>query len=104
MVENHTRFATTVVRQFLFAHDVEVVPSLAAALRAGPAEVTLVDYDLDDGKGDELIRRLRRDGHRGRIIAISAHAEGNAALVAAGADAVCAKSDFPRITGLLRER
>ena len=60
-VENHAVFAANVVRQFLSQHSVMVAPSLVAArqaLRDGRFNLLLVDYDLDDGKGDELVREL----------------------------------------------
>src|SRR5205814_767755 len=58
-VENHPLFAETVTRQFLSQHCVTVAPSLSAARQAlvdAAFDVLLVDYDLDDGKGDELIK------------------------------------------------
>lgn len=57
--ENHTVFAKTVIAQFLAAHEVSVAPSLADARRRLSErffDVLLIDYDLDDGKGDELVR------------------------------------------------
>src|SRR5262245_49253506 len=103
-VENHPQFVR-MARPFLAGFRVTVVPSLAAARDAlGTArfDVVLVDFDLDDGKGEELVRELVAHDGRPRIVATSAHAEGNAALLHAGADAVCGKLDFARIPGLLR--
>ena len=54
-VENHAIFAEQVCREFLSAYDVTVVASLAAARQALAAEkyeLLIVDYDLDDGKGE----------------------------------------------------
>lgn len=56
-VENHEVFAANVIRLFLTQHDVTVVPSVARALEARAAttfDMMLVDFDLDDGKGDAL--------------------------------------------------
>jgi DNA-binding response OmpR family regulator len=103
LVENHELFARTVVEAFLSDCDVTVCGSVDAATRLASAEqydAILVDYDLDDGKGDEVVRRLRGGGSRARIIAISARDEGNEALLRAGANAVCRKADF----ALIRER
>ncbi len=61
------------------------------------------DYDRDDGKGDEFVRRARAT-FAGRIVAISSHQRGNDALRAAGADACCSKMDFDRINELLLQR
>jgi DNA-binding response OmpR family regulator len=101
MVENHAVFAETVMRQFLAEHDVRLAPTLAEArlaLRSGPFEVVLVDYDLDDdAKGDLLVRELIGAGFPGRIVAISARDFGNEALLEAGAHAVCPKLRFHTI-------
>ena len=100
MVENHATFAQIVCAQFLAAHEVVVVGSLAAAREAyevGRFDAFLVDFDLDDGKGDVLVRELRRSGFCGRIVGISSHEAGNAALIAAGADASCPKAAFASI-------
>ena len=103
MVENHAVFAEIAVRQFLASHDVTVVASLAAARERLPFgfDVVLVDFDLDDGKGDALVRELVASGFRGRIIAISSHDAGNAALVEAGAHAACPKARFSELGGML---
>jgi PleD family two-component response regulator len=66
-VENHAVFAQTVASTFLAEHSVEVVPTVSAALAAVGAreyDAALVDYDLDDGKGDEFVARLRESGSR----------------------------------------
>jgi len=104
-LENHAVFAEQVRRQFLGAHRVTVVPSLAAARRAiasGGFDLVLSDYDLDDGKGDMFVRECRATEPRLPIIAVSSHEAGNAALVAAGASAVCSKMEFDRIQQVIR--
>jgi DNA-binding response OmpR family regulator len=103
-VENHAQFARLAVRTFLAAHAVTVVPSLADARRAlaeGTFEAVLVDFDLDDGKGSELVGALRRNPVRPWVVAASAHEAGNAALREAGADAVCGKLEFARIAEVI---
>ena len=105
-VENHAVFARTVVEAFLAELQVTIAPSLAEARRqldAGIFEAVLVDFDLDDGKGEELIAELRARGFGGRIVAVSAHEQGNARLLAAGADAVCPKRSFREIRRVLEE-
>ena len=99
-VENHARFAETVVEQFLGAHEVVVHPSIADARRATEHrafDTVLVDYDLDDGKGDAFVRELRARAFDGRIVAVSAHERGNGALLDAGADGACPKGQMHRI-------
>jgi len=99
-VENHTVFAEQVILQFLASHCVTVVPSISAArsaLAAGRFDLVLSDYDLDDGKGEEFVRECRTAYPRLPIIAVSSHEAGNAALLRAGASAVCSKMDFDHI-------
>lgn len=103
-VESHDVFAATVVGEFLADHHVTVVPSVGAAEAAFEThayDAALVDYDLDDEKGDEFVRRLRLTGSRLPIVAVSSHGEGNEALVRAGADAICRKMDFVTISRVL---
>ena len=105
-VENHAVFAAQVCQQFLSAHAVHVVPTLTAAqgaLSSGNYDLAIVDYDLDDGKGDEFVRSCLARYPRLKIIAGSAHAAGNAALVKAGASAVCGKMEFHRIQSVIDE-
>ena|ERR1051325_5467737 len=97
-VENHAVFAQNVIREFLSGHIVVVVPTIAAAedaLRSSAFDLLLVDYDLDDGKGDALIKRL--GPHNMKIIAVSSHEHGNSALLTAGAADVCSKMMFNEI-------
>jgi len=103
-VENHAIFAEQVCRQFLSTHAVEIVSSLAAArqsLDIGDYDLLIVDYDLDDGKGDELVRATRVEKPRLKIVAASSHDAGNSALLKAGASAVCGKMDFNKIQGVI---
>jgi DNA-binding response OmpR family regulator len=82
------------------------VPTIAAAKQhvAGSTfDAILVDYDLDDGKGDELVRWLHATAVATKLIAVSARETGNAKLVAVGADAICAKTAFARIAAVLHE-
>ncbi len=99
LVENHAIFAATVSRTFLGEFCVTTVASLEQARQAlaTPFDLLLVDYDLDDGKGDALVRELRLAGSRVPIIAISSHTAGNEAILAAGADGVCPKTEFQNI-------
>jgi DNA-binding NtrC family response regulator len=99
-VEDHLIFAENAKRQFLSQHLVTIVPSLTAAyeeIRQHSFDLLLVDYDLEDGKGDALIRTLNASQNRYIVIGVSSHAEGNAALTKAGAVAICSTMDFDRI-------
>jgi len=103
-VENHAAFAETVRQKFLSQHLVKIVPSLSAAreqMHGNEFDLLLVDYDLDDGKGAELVREVRACANRIAIIGVSSHEEGNAALLQAGADAICSKMDFDQIQSVI---
>lgn len=104
-VENQARFSSMAVRHFLTEHTVTVVPSLAGAQEAlsggGPFDIVLVDYDLDDGKGTELVRELNNRADKPIVIAVSSHDERNAALLRAGADGVCAKRNFAQLRAII---
>ena len=99
-VENHAIFAQQVCQQFLSEHQVKVVSNLADSrqlLADQPFDLLIVDYDLDDGKGDEIVRMCRVMRPSMKIIAASSHDAGNAALLKAGASAVCGKMEFDKI-------
>jgi two-component system OmpR family response regulator len=103
-VENHPSF-TRYARSFLAGYTVTVAPYLAAARAAlyrAEFDVVLVDFDLDDGNGADLVRELVVMPVRPVIVAASAHPGGNEALLAAGADAACPKVEFARLPDLLR--
>jgi DNA-binding response OmpR family regulator len=71
-VENHRVFARTVTAEFLGAHDVVWVASVDEAvhqLDMSDFDALLVDYDLDDGKGDEIVRVARARQPALRIVA-----------------------------------
>ena len=82
-----------------------VVPTIAEARAAFATtyDVVLVDYDLDDGKGDALVSWIRDVAADQKLVAISSRDDGNERLRAAGADATCAKIDFAAIGWVLAE-
>jgi DNA-binding response OmpR family regulator len=105
LVENHATFARMVRKHFLAAYSVEVVPTLAAARRSlenSSFDLLLVDFDLDDGKGDELMREVKARFPKLKAIAVSSHDAGNRALTTAGADAVCGKMHFDQIQSVIK--
>jgi DNA-binding NarL/FixJ family response regulator len=105
-LENHAIFAQQVTSQFLKFHIVTVIPSLTTARQTLASQIfdlVLCDYDLDDGKGDEFVRECRAAHPRLPIIAVSSHEAGNAALMKAGASAVCGKVEFQRIEEVIRQ-
>ena len=103
-IENHDRFAKIAIKTFLAGHVVTVVPSLAAArvaLAPAPFDIVMVDYDLDDGKGDAIVAEISALRPRPAIIATSSHAFGNQSLVEVGADAICGKTEFSNIGNVI---
>ena len=104
-VENHSVFAETVITEFLHGYGVTLVGTCAEAqaVELKSFDAVLVDYDLDDGKGDAVVRRLRESGFQGPIVAVSSHDDGNAALLTAGASVACKKSRFREVPALLQQ-
>jgi DNA-binding NarL/FixJ family response regulator len=104
-VENHEIFAKQVANLLLSGHDVTIVASLVKAreaLAAEEYELLLVDYDLDDGKGSELVREVRALTSKLPMIGASSHDQGNQALLKAGVNAICSKMDFSHIEEVIR--
>ena len=104
LVENHETFARVVVGAFLKEHEVVVRTSVMDAQHEfdiGGFDVVLVDYDLQDFKGSELVKYIRKSGYDIHIVGISAKDEGNDLLLAAGASEVCNKMNFDRIGEIL---
>ncbi len=102
--ENHAQFAATVIEQFLSAHVVIEVATIAEAITVARHErfdCALVDHDLDDGPGTELVTALVGLSFAGPIVATSAHDRGNAALRQAGATHVCKKFNFAQLPAML---
>ncbi len=96
-VENHAVFAKIVTETLLNQHTVRIVSTLSKAwalLSQDDYDVVLVDFDLDDGKGDEFVKKIRAQNWPVKIVAVSAHERGNLALRKAGADAICGKLAF----------
>ena len=95
------------VHRFLAGHEVVITPSVAeaqATLATTTFDVVLVDYDLDDGKGDVLVGAIKgMAGPTPKIVAISARSEGNEKMLEAGADAAVSKLRFGEVVGVLRE-
>lgn len=105
-VENNHIFAKIVIDEFLPKYDVTVVSEIRKALAELDQkyyDIVLADYDLDDGKGTELVNKLRKRGSTLAIIAVSSHEHGNSALLKAGADAVCSKLEFRRIEAVIEK-
>ncbi len=105
-VENHNIFARTVTENFLAEHEVTVVSTVSHAwtfINKNKYNIILVDYDLDDCKGDKLIRRIKQSSLPVKIIGVSSHDDGNAALKSAGADAICSKLNFKHIDYIINK-
>jgi DNA-binding response OmpR family regulator len=104
LVENHETFARVVAGAFLRDHEVIIRTMVTDAQHefdVGGFDVVMVDYDLADFKGSELIKYIRKSGYEIPIIGISARDEGNDLLLAAGASEICNKMNFDRIGEIL---
>jgi DNA-binding response OmpR family regulator len=80
---------------------VDSIAAARAAVSADGFDAVLVDYDLDDGKGDVLVGWLSSLASAPVVVAISSHQAGNDALLRAGATAVCPKLRFDQIATVL---
>jgi DNA-binding response OmpR family regulator len=104
-VDDHVRFRTGIIRQCLAAHEVTVASTLVEArarLADGTFDVVLLDYDLPDGKGEELLAEMAGSGRAARVIGFSSRDENNARLLAAGAWAAVGKLQFRQLGDLLK--
>jgi CheY-like chemotaxis protein len=104
-IENHSVFAKTVTQAFLSDHQVKVVPSMQSALKELESndlyDLALIDYDLDDCKGDEITIKIKQLYPSIKIIATSSHSKGNNLIFRAGAHAICGKMDFKKIQSVI---
>ncbi|MCP4108981.1 MAG: response regulator [Desulfobacteraceae bacterium] len=104
-VENHNVFAEIVTKIFLADHNVTVVSTVSQAwkyINKNKYDIILIDYDLDDCKGNTLVRRIKQNNLPVKIIGVSSHDDGNAALKKAGADAICSKMKFKQIDYVIK--
>lgn len=103
-LENHSHFSKAVIREFLSEHEVDVFPSIELAKQAVVStsyDVALVDYDLDDGKGDEFVKYIMQSRVDLPAIAVSSHEIGNKKIMEAGATMICSKMEFRNISRIL---
>jgi two-component system response regulator TctD len=106
-VEDHLDFAKTVIREFLDGQEVEIAPTVHAArglLSTRQFDVLLVDHDLPDGVGTEVVAHAIAIGVPVDIIAVSSHEAGNRALEQAGAGKRCPKGEFNEIMAVIARR
>ena len=107
LVEDHLDFATTVIREFLAGQDVEIATTVQVAkglLSTRQFDVLLVDHDLPDGLGTEVVAHAMAIDGPLDIIAVSSHEEGNSALERAGARTRCPKAKFNEIMAVIAKR
>ena len=105
LVENNEAFSRAVSREFLTEYEIETATTVEKAIsifNSSVVEIALIDYDLDDGKGDEVVSYIREQGNSIKIVAISSHSQGNNNLLNAGADTVCPKMEFRNINIVLK--
>lgn len=100
-VEDNAEFTSTTRAAFLQPFDVATTRSVTGAsalLRTTRYDFVLLDYDLADGKGTEVLAEARDWLSQPFVVATSSHDRGNTALLKAGAHDTCNKMEFQHIT------
>jgi len=79
--------------KFEFLGNAPRLADVGALLRQEPADVVLVDYSLPDGRGSDVLRMVRRQWPRARMVLFTGHSESDILheAIAAGADGVLTK-------------
>lgn len=79
--------------RFEFIGNAASLAEVGPLLRQEPANVVLVDYSLPDGRGSDVLRVVKRQWPRARLILFSGHSEADILqeAIAAGADGVLTK-------------
>jgi DNA-binding NarL/FixJ family response regulator len=79
--------------RFEFVGNAPRLAEVPTLLRQAPADVVLVDYSLPDGRGSDVLRLIRRQWPRARLVLFSGHSEPDILheAIAAGADGILAK-------------
>jgi DNA-binding response OmpR family regulator len=100
-VENNRHFYEAVKKEFQSEHELhnEVsVTGAKASYESSSFDLVLVDYDLDDGKGDKVVIYIRARDQEIPILAVSSHEMGNRKMLSAGATSSCEKMKFRSIS------
>jgi DNA-binding NarL/FixJ family response regulator len=79
--------------RFEFVGNAPRLADVGPLLRRDPADVVLVDYSLPDGRGSDVLRVVKRQWPRARLILFSGHSESDILqeAIAAGADGILTK-------------
>jgi len=100
LVDDHQLTADLLARaldrdpeRFEFIGNAPRLADVGRLLRDDPADVVLVDYSLPDGRGSDVLRLVRRQWPRARLVLFSSHSESDILheAIAAGADGIIAK-------------
>lgn len=90
--------------RFEFVGSAARLADVGAMLRLEPADVVLVDYSLPDGRGSDVLRIVKRQWPRARLVLFTGHSEPDILheAIAAGADGVLTKgSSMDEILSLI---
>jgi DNA-binding NarL/FixJ family response regulator len=79
--------------RFEFIGSAASLSEVGPMLRQEPADVVLVDYSLPDGRGSDVLRVVKRQWPRARLVLFSGHSEADILheAIAAGADGILSK-------------
>jgi DNA-binding NarL/FixJ family response regulator len=103
LVDDHTLFRDSVARLLAGEPDFTVVGACAASSEAlrivsrGPVDVLLLDFDLGEENGADLLRRLHEAGFSGRVLVVTAGVtpQETAELLRGGVAGIVLKHDPP---------
>jgi DNA-binding NarL/FixJ family response regulator len=103
LVDDHTLFRDSVARLLAGEPDFDVVGACAASSEAlrivsrGPVDVLLLDFDLGQENGADLLRRLHEGGFSGRVLVVTAGVtpQETAELLRGGVAGIFLKHDPP---------
>jgi two-component system nitrate/nitrite response regulator NarL len=103
LVDDHTLFRESVARLLTAEPDFVVVGDCAGSaeclrlLTRTPADVLLLDYDLGQENGTELLRQLRANGFLGKVLVVTAGVTPREAseLIRCGVNGIFFKHESP---------
>jgi len=105
-VEDNAGFRQRILRKYLYECEVVELSdgkSFIDQLQDGDYQLVLMDYELPDATGEELVRKARETGYSGGIIGVSSSEYLNRKLLQAGADVTVEKRKSYQLPMVIRQ-